>query len=468
MDILEFYNSFLLDIPYEIGLILASVSDVISCIILAFTEMLFVKYLCGEKGKADKKFFCFTSLIFVFNCLNSVILYNCLRLCIGAMFIAYIINITIPLIYLFTAFKHIETIRKIIAPFLYQVIYIFSYIISDIIYISIFPADFTQTLFCQSTEKVLITFSTLIIHSMAVLLILLLYKRTIKSKGKFNILYLTAPFPLFLAIIVILYPLSFDYDDVVRYFCIFYELNSILFMAIIVVALFSALGTYFLLFQMLQKNKVEKEKELYENMLQLEEKRYEDIKASSTQIKKMRHDIKNMLFSVKAELDENNPEQAKEKLDEILNKVTSAGTVINSENRTIDCILNAKLADLENTNVDVSGDVSGLSKIKDVDLSIILGNIIDNAIEATRYIENAEIKISFFIKGNYQNILCENTISQSVLALNPQLKTTKSEKLSHGLGINSVKDVVHSYDGTVNFFENDNKFSVHIMIPIKN
>ena len=50
MDILEFYNSFLLDIPYEIGLILASVSDVISCIILAFTEMLFVKYLCGEKG----------------------------------------------------------------------------------------------------------------------------------------------------------------------------------------------------------------------------------------------------------------------------------------------------------------------------------------------------------------------------------------------------------------------------------
>ena len=97
-----------------------------------------------------------------------------------------------------------------------------------------------------------------------------------------------------------------------------------------------------------------------------------------------------------------------------------------------------------------------------------MGNIIDNAIEATRYIENAEIKISFFIKGNYQNILCENTISQSVLALNPQLKTTKSEKLSHGLGINSVKDVVHSYDGTVNFFENDNKFSVHIMIPIKN
>ena len=308
----------------------------------------------------------------------------------------------------------------------------------------------------------------MIIHSIAVLLILLLYKRTIKSKGKFNILYLTAPFPLFLAIIVILYPLSFDYDDVVRYFGIFYELNSILFMAIIVVALFSALGTYFLLFQMLQKNKVEKEKELYENMLQLEVKRYEDIKASSNQVKKIRHDIKNMLFSVKAELDENNPEQAKEKLDEILNKVTSAGTVINSENRTIDCILNAKLADLENTNVDVSGDVSGLSKVKDVDLSIILGNIIDNAIEATRYIENAEIKISFFIKGNYQNILCENTISQSVLALNPQLKTTKSEKLSHGLGINSVKDVVHSYDGTVNFFENDNKFSVHIMIPIKN
>jgi hypothetical protein len=449
--------------PYEMEILLASICDVISIAFLSFIEMLFVRYLCIGKSRADKRFWIFTSALFTLNSLNAVILYDYCRMRVFSTFLSYLINIVIPLIYLFVSFKSIDTILKIIPPFFYQVLYMFSYVIVSIF---AFNGDFTQTIFSTGKDRALLVSSTLVVQCLILLIVYHLYNRITKSKNKFNFLYLTVILPFLLAIYVMLYPLGTNYEEVPRYFGIYMELGSILFFAIIFLALLLAVGIYLLLYEMWQKNKFEKEKELYENMLQLEKKRYEDISSSSMQIKKIRHDIKNMLFSVKAELDENNLENSKEKLDEILSNVNSIGDIIESKNRTVDCIVNSKLGSIENRNVAVSGDVSGLNNIKDVDISIILGNILDNAIEATSNIDNATIKLTFFIKGNYQNIICENTVCHTVLSDNPKLSTTKKEKSTHGFGIKSVKDTVNTYNGTVDFFEKDNVFNVHIMIPV--
>lgn len=466
MNWVEFYNESLLSIPYDKGLIIASITDIISYSFFAVLEMLFVNFLCGNGGKTNKKFWVLTINLFILNSINGVVIYNYSHQYIISMFITYFLNITVPLIYLFSSFKQIEAIYKIIPPFMYQVIYIFSYIVSVLFYTFLFPADFTQAVFCTGVEKTIMICITLIIHIILILLIVMLYKRMMNSKGEFVVLCFSTPLPLFLAIYVLLYPLVSNYEDVVRYFGGFFEFQSGFFRFGIIIAVLSALGTYFLLFQMWRKSKIEKEKELYENMLRLEKKHYEDIIASSEQIKKTRHDIKNMLYSVKAELDDDNLIKSKEKLNEILHRVNSVGSVIESKNRIVDCIVNSKLSDMGNRSINVTGDISGMDEIKDVDISIILGNILDNAIDATNDIDNAVIKLVFYVKGNYQNILCENTISQSVLGRNPKLKTSKTEKSFHGFGIKSVKDVVSSYEGTVSIFEKNEKFCVHIMIPI--
>lgn len=466
MNWVEFYNESLLSIPYDKGLIIASITDIISYSFFAVLEMLFVSFLCGKEGKTDKRFWVLTINLFILNSINGVVIYNYSHQYIISMFITYFLNITVPLIYLFSSFKQIEAIRKIIPPFMYQVIYIFSYIVSVLFYTYLFPADFTQAVFCTGVEKTIMICITLIIHIILMLFIVMLYKRMMNSKGEFVVLYFSTPLPLFIAIYILLYPLVSNYEDVVRYFGGFYEFHSGFFRFGIIIAVLSALGTYFLLFQMWRKSKIEKEKELYENMLRLEKKHYEDIIASSEQIKKTRHDIKNMLYSVKAELDDDNLIKSKKKLNEILYSVNSIGSVIESQNRTVDCIVNSKLSDIGNRSINVTGDISGMEGIKDVDISIILGNILDNAIEATNDLDNAVIKLVFYVKGNYQNILCENTIRQSVLGRNPKLKTSKIEKSVHGFGIKSVKDVVSSYEGTVSIFEKNEKFCVHIMIPI--
>lgn len=464
----DFYNYCLLSVSYEFGLFLASVTDIFSYAVLAVMEMNFVRYLSEIKDEKDRRYRIFTAALFVLNSVNGVVLYNCCQLYIASMLLTYFINIAVPLAYLFTSFKYIETIRKIIPPFMYQVIYISSYIISVLLYIRIFPADFTQTVFCGGEEKVVMVCITLVIHSFLLLLVLKLFKKMMNSKGKFGILYLSIPLTLFLTFFVLLYPLMSDFENVVRYFGGYYDkLQSYFFRFGIITALLSALGTYFLLFQMWRKSEAEKGKELYENMLIMEKGRYEDILKSSAQIKKTKHDIKNMLYSVKAELDNNNFEKSKEKLEEILNNVNSAGDVIESQNRTVDCIVNAKLASISGSAVTVSGDISGMAKINDIDISIILGNILDNAVEATSNIDNGVIKLLFFVKDNYQNILCENTIPNSVLSTNPKLKTSKPQKSLHGLGIKSVENTVASYGGAVTFFEKDGRFCVHIMVPLK-
>ena len=150
----------------------------------------------------------------------------------------------------------------------------------------------------------------------------------------------------------------------------------------------------------------------------------------------------------------------------ILDSVGSIGSMVKFENRTIDYIVNAKLSNIESRQIKISGNISDIIGIEDIDLSIVLGNILDNAIEATEGICNAVIDLYFFDKNNYHNIICKNTINQSVLSDNPDLKTKKDEKLYHGFGIQSVKEIVSYYKGMIDFYEENNMFCVHIMFPI--
>lgn len=275
-------------------------------------------------------------------------------------------------------------------------------------------------------------------------------------------LYLLIPLPFVSSIALLLFSEIKKVESIYQ----FYYITEIYYSIVIIISAFATFGIYFLLYQTHLKNQIEKEKELYKNMLRIENKRYEDLKNNTEQIQKIRHDIKNMLFSIKTELNANNFNAANQKLDSILDNVSSFKNIIQSNNRTINYIVNAKLGNIQHRKIAVYGDISGMENINDIDIAIILGNILDNAIEATENIPNADITLKFFVKGNYQNVICENTIKQPVLKKNPNLATTKKDSNGHGLGIRSIKEVVKNYHGIIDFFEKQDSFCIHIMIPI--
>ena len=236
----------------------------------------------------------------------------------------------------------------------------------------------------------------------------------------------------------------------------------------VIIMLFASLtGIYYTIYR-LGKNNSEREKRLlYEQMLKYEEKRYGDIEGVLEQLRKIRHDMNHQLILVKMKLDGKDYNGAEKELEGIMDNVSNVGSIIKTNNKVIDYMVNTKLGSLPYASVMVTGELDGLSVLDEMDLSIIMGNLIDNAVEAVKNLESPKIELSIYQKDNYINMVFKNTVEKSVLESNPQLVTSKADKANHGYGLKSVKEIMERTKGDISFYEEDGLFVVHLMIQVK-
>ena len=101
-----------------------------------------------------------------------------------------------------------------------------------------------------------------------------------------------------------------------------------------------------------------------------------------------------------------------------------------------------------------------LPDLDDIDYCILLGNLLDNAIEAerSRNILNPEIQVQIRVFENRICISIRNRIQQSVLGSNPDLTSTKQDAAPHGFGIRTIREIVNKHHGTAAFYEEKNWF----------
>ena len=88
----------------------------------------------------------------------------------------------------------------------------------------------------------------------------------------------------------------------------------------------------------------------------------------------------------------------------------------------------------------------------------------DNAIEAAEKSAKKRVCLDVRNKGEYLSVCITNSIDESVLDKNRELKTTKENKKLHGLGLKSVKAVVDKYNGMIQFFEENGEFCCHLLL----
>lgn len=269
--------------------------------------------------------------------------------------------------------------------------------------------------------------------------------------------------------LLILFPITLFFELVILIkFSLLHSMEHLYgyFFAAILSILLTYIGIYYMTYKIVEQNKLKSQNELYEQMLRFEERRYLDIEEGLQQINKIRHDIKHQISLTKMKLEEKDYIGVEKELNRILNNASSVGNIVKTDNKVVDYILNTKLGKIKDTNIVIAGNVGDLELIDDIDLSIILGNIIDNAIEAISDIKEARIELLFYRKNFYQNIICKNTISTSVLSENPNLNTTKTDKKNHGFGLVSAQEIITRYGGQISFYEEENLFNVHIMLPM--
>ena len=199
-----------------------------------------------------------------------------------------------------------------------------------------------------------------------------------------------------------------------------------------------------------------------------QEKSVEETKILYQSVRSIRHDLKQhfqvaltMLHSGKINEAVDYMEKYNDTvLDGISNKVFCDNDVVNY-------IINSKSKICSDRHIKIYIYIANeIPEFSDLDLCVLLGNALDNAIEGVSGEGNNEIYLELRNVDNFFMISVKNTIINSVLEDNPNLISTKNEKEVHGLGILSMKEVVQKYNGSIEFYESDNKFCCDMLLDI--
>lgn len=194
---------------------------------------------------------------------------------------------------------------------------------------------------------------------------------------------------------------------------------------------------------------IEEELKTSRALLESEKQYYESIFESQKEIRKMRHDLKNIFIAVLGELDLGDTQSAKKILNSKLDEADKY-IPINEDSGIIDAVIYSKYQFAENKNVklEVTERIDQKITIDNLDLCVLIGNILDNAIEAASEC-GSDSTVTFNLVTDNQNliILCKNPTHNNINK-GELLRTTKKDKENHGFGILSIKSIAEKYSGS--------------------
>jgi two-component system, LytTR family, sensor histidine kinase AgrC len=183
-----------------------------------------------------------------------------------------------------------------------------------------------------------------------------------------------------------------------------------------------------------------------------------------------RHDYHNHLQTLKAHLKMNLIEEAKEYLDKLELDLDSIHNLIESGNVNLDAILNSKLSLALKENIDIKfkAEVPTLLTVSDIDLCVLIGNLIDNAVEACEQITELEeqrfIRLYIGVLKKQLYVSITNSTKEAIRKLDEEYITTK--RGNHGHGLKRINKIVEKYEGYINRKNEPGVFVTEILLPL--
>lgn len=204
-----------------------------------------------------------------------------------------------------------------------------------------------------------------------------------------------------------------------------------------------------------------------EQLIKEQEQQYRLLFADNERIIKLRHDHKNLVVGILSELEEGNVESVKDTLAAQLEALKEGDAGVICGNGVIDAIIGYKRTLAKSRGVTLSFEYKNLHNlsVSPIDLSILIGNAVDNAIEAAEGLSEEEKKVvHVFIHSNGRQIVIgvKNNVEADFNA--DELETTKEDKLLHGYGILNMKQIAKKYNGTVSLKCEERVFSTVVIL----
>ena len=191
-----------------------------------------------------------------------------------------------------------------------------------------------------------------------------------------------------------------------------------------------------------------------------------DIENMYDTVRALRHDLKNHLLCILSMAEERDVEGIEQYTGQLLQQQNTVNKLIMfSGSKVLDAIINSKSAAAERAGVRLSAVITTpLAGISPEDITIILGNALDNAIRAAKDSQRKVVDIHIQPQGAYSSIVIANDIAYSVLSDNPALRTTKNIRYRHGFGIQNMRQAVERNQGLIRFYEQNDRFICDILL----
>lgn len=181
--------------------------------------------------------------------------------------------------------------------------------------------------------------------------------------------------------------------------------------------------------------------------------------------RKLRHEINHHLFIISTLLNGREYERAEEYISKLLMDKNEYMQLY-TENTVINAILNQKSSLMKEKKIDFIYQIFCPSKLKiDMeDVGAVLFNLLDNAIEESIKQEHPFVKVEISLLHDYLCFSVSNRVDRDVLKENKEMKTTKSDKLRHGIGLKIVSQVAEKNDGKLDFSQENDMFLVKVLL----
>ncbi len=210
------------------------------------------------------------------------------------------------------------------------------------------------------------------------------------------------------------------------------------------------------------------DKQIASYQRELIETHYREVENMYRQIRGWRHDYRNHIQTMKAYAAKEDWEAIKGYLDLLDEDLTTVDTVIKTGNPMTDAILNSKISLARSKGIPVIADAHVPVKLKmsELDLCCILGNLFDNAIEASLPLpeDRRQIRVYMDMKNTQLYISFTNfTAGKKLQKTGSLFRSTKGE--GHGFGLVRIDAIVERLDGYLSRNSEDGAFTTEILIP---
>ena len=201
---------------------------------------------------------------------------------------------------------------------------------------------------------------------------------------------------------------------------------------------------------------------------QLIETHYQEVENMYRQMRGWRHDYRNHIQTMKVLASSGDLEGIRSYLDRLDTDLGTVDLAVKTGNAMADAILNSKisLAKSRDIPVQVDAHIPVRLKMSELDLCCVIGNLFDNAIEASLALPPEErlIRVYLDMKGTQLYLSFTNFTAQGKREKrNGRFLTTKGE--GHGFGLVRVDAIVERLDGYLSRNSEDGAFTTEILIP---